>query len=260
MAAAHGLALLLLLCGIASYLIGRGQPAGAQTVSTATPAAAAASTPTPTDPIVYARVRQLREKLALTDADLGAMGCTQAQATSVLSALTSWYQANASNWDAAEAGMLSAHRQLDAAVRSVNVGPRDEGILGRMPTYTAGVTAAEASFDQLTQGAATNAAAGLTYAQQQTCAAAKANGTAGVPDLLRYAPNVNAAEARLLARAMARGGGGVAPATLAALVPFAQQQAISTARANQQACMDGVLAAEQAVLPPPAATASATGG
>jgi hypothetical protein len=209
--------------------------------ATPPPAASASAV----DPVTYARVRQLREKLALTNQDLAAAGCSQTQATQVLSALLSWYTANASSWDQLEQNQRSAQQQVQAAVRQINVGPKDDTLLAQLPALQQAAASAAQQMDQLILSASPTASALLSSSGQSVWATAQANAALGVPDQYRFATGLTADQVAAMKVLIYRGS------DPSSLVSTAGIQASAAASANLSQNMDGVCVADASVLPIP---------
>ena len=79
-----------------------------------------------TDPAEYARLAELRQRLRLTDEALAGIGCDGPGAEAVLMRLRGWYEMNAAAWGARLRATAAARRELQAALRRVNVGPPGE--------------------------------------------------------------------------------------------------------------------------------------
>jgi hypothetical protein len=74
------------------------------------------------DPLMWSRVRELRERLRLSDGTLAAVGCTQEVAEGVLTRVLAWYEANGAQWATCRRGTAAARKALRLAVRRLNVG------------------------------------------------------------------------------------------------------------------------------------------
>jgi hypothetical protein len=231
------------------YMVRSGSPvATAQSVSSGWSSGTAsppANSPTPTDPIVYARIETLRQRIALSNMDLAAMGCSQAQASSVFSTLLTWYQANQGTWSQAEQNETSARNDLQETWRLINVGPKDDNVLSQLPTKQQNITTAVSARQQVEQTAANAVAGVLTSSQNTLWMTIQAN--AAVPDVYRFAPSLSAQQVTQIQASLAKGQ--VVPTdTLTA----SQWSVIQSVIAAQNQTANGVAAAEQTVLPAPA--------
>jgi len=102
------------------------------------------------DPFDYCKVRELREKLCLTNENLAAVGCNQAKAEAVLGAIKGWYETNKAEYLRRCKARDDAAAALKKAYRKMNVGPRDDSVSAQIPTLKANVTAAlESSLEQV---------------------------------------------------------------------------------------------------------------
>jgi hypothetical protein len=148
------------------------------------------------DPDTYCRVRELRERLCLRNEDLAAMGCTQAQAESVLEGLLNWYKTNKANLAAAAKTKGDARRTLRRAFAKIHMGPRDEAVIAQMPALKKAV--ADTAITELnTVRAAVPTIDPLLSAEQKTLwSTVRAN--AGAPRVYRYAPGLTAQQAQVL--------------------------------------------------------------
>jgi hypothetical protein len=206
---------------------------------------------TATDGLTYSRISYLRQQLALTSLDLGAMGLTQAQATTVLSNVLNWYNANQASWGALEQAQINNQNSVQEAWREINVGPANQTLLSQLPTLQQNLTSSTQAFQQFLQSATSVVSPALSTSQQQVWATAQANLSA--PVQYRYAPSLTPAFVSTLSTALAKG-----QTVVSTSLSVEQQQAIAAAQAEQAESMPGVLAAEQAVLPPPILNAVAS--
>lgn len=216
----------------------------------ATPAAPQAVA-APLDPLKFGRLQRLRDELALTGRDLAAMGCARADAEGVLTALSTWYDLNSGALDQSESAESQAMRDLQEAVTKVNLGPRDETLLSRLPALQQAVSAARVGRQQLAASAATAVSPRLGPAQAQVWATARAN--AAYPERYRYASNLDPAKMAALDLVIRKSGLG-SPAGSAAETQAigAGAMSMAAAEANVQQFLDGVADAERNVLVPPA--------
>ena len=189
------------------------------------------ATDTGTDPVVYSRVQQLRQELALTNLDLAAMGLSQAQAEGVLQRLIDWQAANEATLAAREQAQHQATGALRQAYQKINVGPRNDRLIQQVPTLEAQVQEARQQQTQLLDGFIASESVRLDNTQQRIWAAARAN--PAVSSDLRYISNLDAAQVK------------------SEQLSLAQRQEQQQARDNQRLAMPQVLAAEQKLLPLP---------
>ena len=215
------------------------------------------------DPLTYSRVRQLRQRLALDNETLAAMGCGQETAGNALAALKAWYEANKAAWETAEKAKAKATRDLREAFRKVHVGPRDESLLRRVPALQNALAEAERAERQVVEGAVPAVEAQLADAQRAFWRSVRAD--AG-PGRYRYAFGLPAEKRQQLERTEVIRGRRLAaarsPAESAAaetayrqamdgILTGTQRLSMMAAQESVQRCMAGVLKGEKEALPPP---------
>ena len=216
------------------------------------------------DPDTYCRVRELRERLCLRNEDLAAMGCTQAQAESVLEGLVNWYKANKAAWSAARKTQGDARKALRHGFAKMHMGPRDATLLASMPALKKAVADA-ATAEGNAVGAAIPTVEALVSAEQKTLwSVARAN--AAAPSQYRYTPGLTAAQLKTLHVARRTRARQLAGARTAAVrttaetalrtsetntLTAAQRTTMAAAKTNLRAKMPGVLAAAEKILPYP---------
>jgi hypothetical protein len=241
---------LLLLLAAAGLLIHRtlksSGPALAATVDSSTPTSP--TTAPAIDVTTFLRVRTLRERLALRNEDLAAMGCSQQQATQVLQALLAWASDNAAGWAQQEQNRRSADAAMAEATRQINVGPRDDALLANLPTLQQNVASAKQQSDAFFQEGADTVAAVLSSDQRQVWATARANSANAVPMRYRYVPGITTDQAKAIRLAINRGQTGEAE------LPPGAVQSIAGISQTQSSSMRAVLASVRATLPRPPAT------
>jgi hypothetical protein len=241
----------VLIAFAASFLIYRTlhQPEVAQ----ARPDAPPPSTQ-PLDRLTYSRVRQLREQLALTNADLASVGCNQASAQDVLNALLTWYQQNASDWTEKESTLRSSMNALGETQRLIRVGPANEALVTRLASQKQTLETANTAWTQFIEGAATSARSKLSAEQIAVWTIARANLRS--PSRYRYVSGVAEANAqRLLAIIHKRGQTSNEVNQLEqSLLNANQRTAMTTAWSNEQSHAVEVQTAEGGVLVPPPAS------
>lgn len=220
--------------------------------STVTPASAQTTPVEATDPVVYSKVQKLRRELALTNGDLAAMGCTQAQAESILTALKSWYETNTAALTQADASVRTAQRNLRGAMRKHHVGPRDEALIASLPGLRSAVATAETNRKAAIDAAIPTIAGHIPSGQSTTWATARAN--VDRHSDLRYMPNVTDEQAADYEKALRkrRRTGDSTDAIGQRLLAVSQTSEATAARTRAQTSTDAVLAAEAEILPPPA--------
>jgi hypothetical protein len=205
----------------------------------------------PLDPVTYSQIQMIREALFLRSHDLAAMGASEQQAAAVLEGLLAWYELNKANLEQADGQVMQAQRELRDAVRQVNVGPRDEGLLAQLPMLRQSHEQAVQQRQQLVESAVPGLSAQLNSSQNEIWSSARAN--AETPQRYRYIPNLAEQEKRTLGTAMSKFGVGsnelkaVEDRTLYGI----QQMTLEQTQSNVRQHMAGVLRAEAAVIPPP---------
>jgi hypothetical protein len=236
------------LAALITYMVRTSTPVAkaqaASSGSTASPAPPA-NTPVPTDPVVYARIATLRQRIALENVDLAALGCSQSQASSIFSTLLTWYQANQGTWAQAEQAEQSARNDLQETSRLINVGPKNDTVISQFSTQQQAIATAVAARQQVEQSAATAVAGLLTSSQNTLWNTIQAN--AAAPEFYRFAPSLTADELSQIQASLGKGQT-VSTDTLST----SQWNAIRSVIATQNQSIDGVAAAEMTVLPPPA--------
>lgn len=216
-----------------------------------TPASAQTSPAEEIDPVVYSAVQRLRRELALTNRDLAAMGCTQAQAEATLNALKDWYETNAAALGRAKANVRSAERDLRMAMKRYYQGPRDEALIASLPGLRSAVSATQARRKATIDAAIPTVQPHLPSGQSTLWATARAN-TKRHSDL-RYIANLtdqtsSQYESTLRKR---RRAGESTDAVQQRVLAVSQRTEVTTVRDRINTNLPGVLAAEEAVLPAP---------
>jgi hypothetical protein len=223
------------------------------------------------DPVDYCKVRELRTKLWLTNDNLAAVGCNQAKAEAVLSALKGWYETNKAEYLRRCKARDDAEEALREANRKIYAGGADGQVGSQIPTLQANVAAALESWLELLEAAKTQVLARLSDEEKTRLETIRSN--VGLPRNWKYAPNLTAEQQTQLRRAHQTyvrntAGARTAEALSAAasalqnaesqVLTYAQKEAIEAADARLRANMAGVLAAEKNILRVPAALRNAT--
>ena len=204
--------------------------------------------PEPLDPVLLGEVTRARGALALSNQDLAAFGLDKDGATSVLGALVNWCDTNGQRIAAARQAVRTAERELQNALRQINVGPRDELLIASVAGLKDDVAAARTALENLYAEAVTPLNAQLTFDQQTRWQTARTNHDR--PGGLRYAPNVTDAHAAAVrtARYTAARSGTSPDTAIDEALSYTQTQAIADARARATAAIEDVVKAEAAVL------------
>lgn len=207
--------------------------------------------PEPIDVVTYEQVRQVRHDLSLTNRDLAAMGCTSETTELVLHGVLDWCRANRAALDATVQAQRLAQANLRQLVRRINVGPRDEAVLARLPAARQALADAKAQRRQLIDTAAALVAVHLDAGASAVWAAARQHRQAF--GLYRYVADLSAAQVHSLAAAARRHRGDVASrrADEDKALLITQKTALANVAANIRQRAGDVSAAEQRVLPLP---------
>ncbi len=185
----------------------------------------------------YHRVSQLREKLTLQNLDMAAMGCTCDQATRSLQILSNWAGTNSASWHQQEQIQIVAENTLAAALRQINVGPRDESVLAQLPSLQRNVASARQQTHQFLESATASLAAVFTATQQKIWATARSNVALGIPDRFRYAQGLTSEQAKALNLSVHRGESGEKA------LSYQAAQELQAAKQNIKQNMPGILVA-----------------
>lgn len=203
------------------------------------------------DEVTYERVSALRGELCLSDADLAAVGCSQAQAEAVLSGLLRWYAQNKTRLEEAERACRIASADLRELNTKIRVGPRDEMAIASLPRHQVALAEARAGRASLIEEAA--AAAGASMPAQGLAIWAAARSREDLPDRFRYAPELSAEQVAALKQAYRRYHND--PERLeplvAATLSSGQAMSLAAAAENAKARGAGIASASATVLPPP---------
>jgi hypothetical protein len=198
----------------------------------------------------YARMFQLRNALCLTDVDLAAMGCSQSQASNILSSLASWYQSNVGAWNTIVQQTQSANQQTQQALSSIN-GAGNTQIWQQMYAAQDQRDSAADSLSQLMQGAASVVAPLLTAQQQSVWTTAQTNVAEGVPPQFRFAPSITPGQAYALFVAVSN-----QQANPSSLLNSTQQQGLQSVLQSETQNAPTMISTDLAVLPLPTSTSS----
>lgn len=221
----------------------------------------------PAEIAAYSQVQRLRVELAMSNADLAAMGCTQTQAKALLDSLLAWTKTNLTQLQQADEQVRSTRSQLRQAMQKIHIGPRNQTLIGQVPKLKQNYATALASRQQKYESAVNTLKTSLSAEQIGIWQAARANKEKYAR--YRYAPGLSQDQSKALRTAIrARNDG--APFDEAVMsreqimlrkqnfdlgkvegrvLSASQLSQLSTAKANQQAKMAEVIAAEQEFLP-----------
>jgi len=218
------------------------------------------------DVAAYTGMRRLRKAVDLSNETLAAMGCSESNAVEVLEALLGWHQTNSTAIEANRKAKIKAAKDLRLALRKVGMGPRDETLLGKIPSLKAALAAAVKQRSDLLKTAVGAAESKLSAAGKGVWATVRRN--AALPSKYRYAPSLTEAQikalhlanrtcARRLAAAKDSAGRTAAASQLAAAedstLSAVQKTAITAARTNITQNMPAAVKATETVMPIPAA-------
>ena len=191
------------------------------------------------DPAVYSGVQAIRRDLALTNADLAAMGLNRESAERVLADALAWYESNRASILERDRAVRAAKRQLGETYRLIHVGPRNESLMSSVSGLEADLAAARSARDQYLNGLVGQIETRLSADQRGVWRTARANrDTSGE---LRYVSGLTDG----------RVGRSRADAPTASALTIGQQQEAAAARESQRLSLPSVLAAEAEVLPVP---------
>lgn len=203
------------------------------------------------DAATYTAVQSLRDDLALTDRDLAAMGLDEQAASTLLLALLQWHEQNTWQIQNAEQAQQAARRELAAAMRKINIGPRNESLIMSVPSLRNAVTSADDQYALLIESAG-QAVSNLLNSEQAAIWSTARNNR-DHPIRYRYAPNLSSEQAGALVDVMRlarRSDRSFAQAEQSKLTST-QTNAMLAATARIEQHMAGVVAARDAVLPAP---------
>ena len=201
------------------------------------------------DPVVYSGVQEVRRDLALTNADLAAMGLNQESAKLVLADALDWYEANQASILQRDQAVRAAKRQLSDTYRLIHIGPRNESLMSSVSGLEANLATARSARDQYLNGLVSQIETRLSTDQRRVWQTARVNRDAPVD--LRYATGLTAAQVEQVPTTARQRRADATPAT--SLLSFNQQREMADARESQRLNIPSVLAAEAEVLPVPPA-------
>ncbi|MEM1208377.1 MAG: hypothetical protein AAGI54_03835 [Planctomycetota bacterium] len=204
--------------------------------------------PVPLDVRRLERLQVVRSRNALTSQHLAAIGLSEADATQALTTMREWIDNNYDALVAADQQAQQADAELQAAMRQINRGPKDDALLRRVPRLTEQQTAARAAVRDLEARAVE--AVDLTLQPTQRQALATARRQRDLPGVLRYAGEISPADRQRLAETLERDPRALESASTRAM-PSAVAREVDQARRNLKQYQAGVLAAELAVFGQP---------
>ncbi len=216
------------------------------------------------DVAAHEQITSLRGQLGLSNHALSAIGCSRQDAEGIFATVRQWYQANKADLAALLRAEEAARADLRRAVGAVSSGrpiPADKSLAGVNTALTDAVSARR----RFVRGLAEEVAERLSTSQAATLKAAVAN--PGASGNCRYVTGLTAAQVKALAGASYRKGLVMASArtpqaraaaesafrgAVSSVLTPAQTTELAAARQRIDACMAGVLEAEQNVLAAPA--------
>lgn len=239
------------------------QPARAQEafVQTAQGAVESAA-PVVLDSADSCRVRELRERLLLTDVDLALMGCRKDTASRVFKALGDWFVSQKATWAGAARAQRAAEWNLRMVTDRMWLGTATEAQRSQLSGLRAAAEDAVKQEVAIVESAAPVIATQLSAAQQTVWGRIRVNG--GLAEQYRSIPDLTAEQIRALRRAgQSRDSAMMAARTprdsenvFAALSSAEQQilssvqvQAMAAGAANRGQCLAEVQQALREVLP-----------
>lgn len=212
----------------------------------------------------YSAIAAIREKLHLTDVDLAAMGCSEETARGVLTALRSWYVSKKADLAQSESNRRSKARSLRAAIKRINIGPRDEGLLAQVPSLKQALDGAERGQNDLIMTVVSDVQASLSWSERAVWETVRSNGKSAGD--YRYAPGLTAEQTgqlKLAVRQVSRERikastteerlqvVGQFRAREREILSSAQENALTEAKGNVRQHLAGVRKASLEVLPVP---------
>ncbi len=203
------------------------------------------------DVATYTAVSRLRQELALTNADLAAMGCSQEDTQRLLSALVQWCETNKTTLKTKEVAIRQGRNQLRQLHRQINVGPRNERVIAEVQDLYAQLAQQVGDRRSFVEGAKAAVHAVATADQRSIHQAALAN--RGMPNRMRYVPDLTGEQVKAIRQAMSRRttDSAAITSTIDQTLNLLQRSASDQALTNQRRNMPGVLAAEKNILPTP---------
>lgn len=239
-----------IIAGVTLVMLHRG-PVQAEPPAPGTPPpAASADAP---DPLTYSRVKGVCDQFALTGRDLSLIGCDKTQAKGIYQSLITWCKDNKEAIDAAELAEVTVQRELAEAMRKINVGPASAAkqVVAQLPTLKANVAGARSKKQDLLESGIVSALGGLDAAVQLKQTKLRAN--SGLPEPWRLIPDLTAAEVKEIRSVLGKYGGtsNQTKALYQRISVGARGLAVENAKSVATANIDGVLQAEQEVLPVP---------
>ncbi len=217
------------------------------------------------DVATYTGMSRLRKAIDLDNETLAAMGCSESEATAALNVLLGWYVSNKAEIAANRQASIQATKALRLALRKIGMGPRDEGLIAKIPSLKAAVAASVKQRNDLSEAAIKAVAAKLSTSQKSVWMTARNN--AGLPSKYRYVASLTADQAKALhranrtyARRLASARGTTAKAAASQqfqteeskVLASGQKTAMTTARTNASEKIAGAIKASKIVMPMPA--------
>lgn len=204
----------------------------------------------------YSQISSIREELCLTNRDLAAMGCNGSTARALFSALLSWYRQSQPAINQAIQSEVTAQANLRDVIRRIQVGPCDESALSQVSSLRTAVASATTNRQALVGQASDLIQQKLNNGQSTIWRSAKSN--QNLPEQYRYTPDLSATESQSLLQLVrgtqfSTGGRSVDDSTI---ITTARRSAMASAQASVEANLSAVAAAEQEILPTPAAFGS----
>ncbi len=198
------------------------------------------------DPATYTAVRKLRHELALTNSDLAAMGCSQADAERVLGALLVWYQSNKDSLEAKERLIRQDTRRLRELRRKIQIGTRDTSVARDVAALREQLVEKMAERKQLVEAAIPTVRNAVSVEQASYHESAIAN--QGLARELRFAPGLS--KSQIEGISVVRNNNQF-QTEMDRVLTYGQKLAIQQAAINQREKIRGAQLAERNVLPMP---------
>lgn len=197
------------------------------------------------DAVGYTQIQQLRVDLVLTNRDLAAMGCTQADAEIVLSRLKAWHESNRASLEQTKQACLHARRQLRQTMLRYHTGDAEAISANTLDAHKQTIIAADEAHQALLNSVADHLAISLNSNQREVWQTAKANAQAGAPSSFRYVKNLDEQQTHELLLAMRKDS----VSSVTTSLTTSQKDAVYRANQKTRDHIRGVVEAENKVFP-----------
>lgn len=194
------------------------------------------------------KIAELRDDLALRNADLAAMGLTESVATNVLSELRTWWSQNEQALESADTDVRDAQRALQEVMARIRKGPRDASVLAQVPLLEQQVDTKRAQRQQLIDNVIPQIEGLLTFDQKALWHTARLNRDA--PARYRYVSGLDSDQKQALRVALRKYGLGSSrvAAVEDSVLWSSQQFALETTQLAVHTNIDQIKSAEDTVF------------